>query len=171
MDNYSVSHKLQKLAETLNQVESDCRRTRGGLSNAEVQRDNAQSKLNAAQEKFEAAKKHFAEAEERRTALLREIRGLTETEGLHEDASIDAATQGIFARPIDDLELTMRSGNCLKVEKIYHIGDLVQRTEEELLKGPNLGRKSLNEIKEVLALRGLSLGMKLDNWLRPAEST
>ena len=67
-------------------------------------------------------------------------------------------------RPIDDLELTVRSANCLKAESIYYIGDLIQRTEVELLKTPNLGKKSLTEIKEVLAQKGLSLGMKLENW-------
>ena len=70
----------------------------------------------------------------------------------------------ILMRPVDDLELTVRSANCLKAENIYYIGDLIQRTENELLKTPNLGRKSLNEIKEVLAARGLTLGMKLENW-------
>ena len=78
-----------------------------------------------------------------------------------------AATPGvdpILLRPIDDLELTVRSANCLKAESIYYIGDLIQKTEVELLKTPNLGKKSLTEIKEVLAQRGLSLGMKLENW-------
>jgi DNA-directed RNA polymerase subunit alpha len=70
----------------------------------------------------------------------------------------------ILMRPVDDLELTVRSANCLKAENIYYIGDLIQRTENELLKTPNLGRKSLNEIKEVLATRGLTLGMRLENW-------
>lgn len=70
----------------------------------------------------------------------------------------------ILLRPVDDLELTVRSANCLKVENIFYIGDLIQRTEAELLRTPNLGRKSLNEIKEVLASRDLSLGMKLENW-------
>lgn len=70
----------------------------------------------------------------------------------------------ILLRPVDELELTVRSANCLKAENIYYIGDLVQRTENELLKTPNLGRKSLNEIKEVLASRGLTLGVKLENW-------
>jgi DNA-directed RNA polymerase subunit alpha len=70
----------------------------------------------------------------------------------------------ILMRPVDELELTVRSANCLKAENIYYIGDLIQRTETELLKTPNLGRKSLNEIKEVLAARGLTLGMKLENW-------
>jgi DNA-directed RNA polymerase subunit alpha len=70
----------------------------------------------------------------------------------------------VLLRPIDDLELTVRSANCLKAESIYYIGDLVQRTEVELLKTPNLGKKSLTEIKDVLGARGLSLGTKLENW-------
>ena len=65
---------------------------------------------------------------------------------------------------VDDLELTVRSANCLKAENIFYIGDLIQRSENDLLKTPNLGRKSLTEIKEVLAARGLALGMKLENW-------
>lgn len=71
-------------------------------------------------------------------------------------------------RPVDDLELTVRSANCLKAENIYYIGDLIQRTEVELLKTPNLGKKSLTEIKDVLASRGLSLGMRLENWPPPS---
>jgi len=70
----------------------------------------------------------------------------------------------LLTRPIDDLELTVRSANCLKAESIYYIGDLVQKTEVELLKTPNLGKKSLTEIKDVLGAKGLSLGMKLENW-------
>jgi len=70
----------------------------------------------------------------------------------------------VFLQPVDDLELTVRSANCLKAENIFYIGDLVQRTEGALLKTPNLGKKSLQEIKDVLAQRGLSLGMKLENW-------
>lgn len=70
----------------------------------------------------------------------------------------------VLLRPVDDLELTVRSANCLKAENIYYIGDLIQRSENELLRTPNLGRKSLNEIKEVLAQRGLTLGVKLENW-------
>lgn len=73
----------------------------------------------------------------------------------------------ILFRPIDDLELTVRSANCLKAENIYYIGDLVQRTEMELMKTPNLGKKSLNEIKEALRSHELDLGMKLENWSSP----
>ena len=76
----------------------------------------------------------------------------------------DDEVDPILLRPVDDLELTVRSANCLKAENIYYIGDLVQRTEVELLKTPNLGKKSLTEIKDVLASRGLSLGMRLENW-------
>ncbi len=75
-----------------------------------------------------------------------------------------ATVDPLLLRSVDDLELTVRSANCLKAENIFYIGDLIQRTEPELLKTPNLGRKSLNEIKEVLASRGLALGMKLENW-------
>jgi len=74
----------------------------------------------------------------------------------------------VLLRPVDDLELTVRSANCLKAENIYYIGDLIQRTEIELLKTPNLGKKSLTEIKDVLAKQGLSLGQRLENW-PPAE--
>ena len=77
----------------------------------------------------------------------------------------------ILLRPVDDLELTVRSANCLKAEGIYYIGDLIQRTEVELLKTPNLGKKSLTEIKDVLAQRGLSLGMRLENWPPPGHQT
>lgn len=70
----------------------------------------------------------------------------------------------VLLRPVDDLELTVRSANCLKAENILYIGDLIQRTEVELLKTPNLGKKSLTEIKDILALKGLTLGMKIENW-------
>lgn len=76
----------------------------------------------------------------------------------------DDLVDPILMRPVDDLELTVRSANCLKAENVFLIGDLIQRTEVELLKTPNLGKKSLSEIKDVLATRGLSLGMRLENW-------
>jgi DNA-directed RNA polymerase subunit alpha len=75
-----------------------------------------------------------------------------------------APVDPILLRPVDELELTVRSANCLKAENIHYIGDLVVRSEAELLKTPNLGRKSLNEIKEILSKRNLSLGIKVDNW-------
>jgi DNA-directed RNA polymerase subunit alpha len=81
-----------------------------------------------------------------------------------EQASARGGVDPFLLRPIDELELTVRSANCLKAESIYYIGDLIQRTEVELLKTPNLGKKSLTEIKDVLAQHGLSLGVRLDNW-------
>lgn len=89
----------------------------------------------------------------------------TEQEGTSVGATPDV--DPILLRPVDDLELTVRSANCLKAESIYYVGDLIQRTEVELLKTPNLGKKSLTEIKDVLASRGLSLGMRLENWPPP----
>jgi DNA-directed RNA polymerase subunit alpha len=77
------------------------------------------------------------------------------------------AIDPILLRPVDELELTVRSANCLKAENLYYIGDLVQRTEVELLRAPNLGKKSLTEIKDTLATHGLSLGMRLENWPPP----
>jgi DNA-directed RNA polymerase subunit alpha len=75
----------------------------------------------------------------------------------------------MLLRPVDDLELTPRSSNCLKAQSIHYIGDLIQYTEADLLRTPNLGRKSLNEIKQVLAEHDLSLGMKLENWSAVSE--
>jgi len=81
-----------------------------------------------------------------------------------EEAEPESHIDPILLRPVDDLELTVRSANCLKAENIYYIGDLIQRTEVELLKTPNLGKKSLTEIKDFLASYSLSLGMRLENW-------
>ena len=93
-------------------------------------------------------------------AVFVDLEGDAEPEPEQKEDEVDP----ILLRPVDDLELTVRSANCLKAENIYYIGDLIQRTEVELLKTPNLGKKSLTEIKDVLASRGLSLGMRLDNW-------
>ncbi len=93
-------------------------------------------------------------------AVFVDLEGEKEAEPEHKEDQIDP----VLLRPVDDLELTVRSANCLKAENIYYIGDLIQRTEVELLKTPNLGKKSLTEIKDVLASRGLSLGMRLENW-------
>lgn len=93
-------------------------------------------------------------------AVFVDLESAAEVEPEEQEEEIDP----ILLRPVDDLELTVRSANCLKAESIYYIGDLVQRTEVELLKTPNLGKKSLTEIKDVLASRGLSLGLRLDNW-------
>ncbi|MFC6980939.1 DNA-directed RNA polymerase subunit alpha [Microbulbifer taiwanensis] len=93
-------------------------------------------------------------------AVFVDLEGEKEAQPKSEEPEVDP----VLLRPVDDLELTVRSANCLKAENIYYIGDLIQRTEVELLKTPNLGKKSLTEIKDVLASRGLSLGMRLENW-------
>jgi DNA-directed RNA polymerase subunit alpha len=98
--------------------------------------------------------------------LMEQLSSFADLEGtMEEERAPDAPeVDPELLRPVDDLELTVRSANCLKAESIYYIGDLIQRSETELLKTPNLGRKSLNEIKDVLASRGLSLGMQVDHW-------
>ncbi len=100
------------------------------------------------------------------TILQQQLAVFVDLESEAQSVSSDSEDEvdPVLLRPVDDLELTVRSANCLKAENIYYIGDLVQRTEVELLKTPNLGKKSLTEIKDVLASRGLSLGMRLDSW-------
>ena len=97
---------------------------------------------------------------QQQVSVFVDLESENEPETVIEEDEIDP----ILLRPVDDLELTVRSANCLKAENIYYIGDLIRRTEVELLKTPNLGKKSLTEIKDVLASRGLSLGMRLENW-------
>ncbi len=111
------------------------------------------------------------EAVQRAAEILRDqlasfidLKGSVSTETPTHEVRSELPYDPILLRPVDDLELTVRSANCLKAEHIYLIGDLIQRTEVELLKTPNLGKKSLNEIKDQLAARGLSLGMRLENW-------
>jgi len=107
------------------------------------------------------------EAVRRAASILRDqLSVFVDLEGKEESraATPEVEMDPILLRPVDDLELTVRAANCLKAENIYYIGDLIQRTEVELLKTPNLGKKSLTEIKDVLASHGLSLGMRLENW-------
>jgi DNA-directed RNA polymerase subunit alpha len=87
-----------------------------------------------------------------------------QSEVVQETVEAEDEIDPMLLRPVDDLELIVCSANCLKAEDIYYIGDLIQRSENELLKTPNLGKKSLTEIKDVLATRGLSLGLRLENW-------
>lgn len=100
------------------------------------------------------------------TILQQQIAIFVDMDGKEAGGEVEETTaiDPILLRPVDDLELTVRSANCLKAENIYYIGDLIQRTEVELLKTPNLGKKSLTEIKDVLAARGLALGMRLESW-------
>lgn len=107
----------------------------------------------------EAVRKAATILQDQLTAFV-ELEGKAEVAKEKKEAEVDP----ILLQPIDDLELTVRSANCLKAENIYYIGDLIQRTEVELLKTPNLGKKSLTEIKDMLASRGLSLGMRLESW-------
>jgi|TARA_B110000305_G_scaffold180249_1_gene199838 DNA-directed RNA polymerase subunit alpha len=108
----------------------------------------------------EEAIRRAATLMQQQLSVFVEFEGPKVTESEQQKDEIDP----ILLRPVDDLELTVRSANCLKAENIYYIGDLVQRSEVELLKTPNLGKKSLTEIKDVLASRGLSLGSRLENW-------
>ena len=98
--------------------------------------------------------------------LQSQLSSFVNLQGVEAEVSIDeeADIDPILLRPVDELELTVRSANCLKAENVYYIGDLIQRTEVELLRTPNLGKKSLTEIKDVLASHGLSLGIQLENW-------
>jgi DNA-directed RNA polymerase subunit alpha len=112
----------------------------------------------------EAAIRQAAKILQDQLSVFVELSGAEEAA---QDKKAEVEIDPVLLRSIDDLELTVRSANCLKAESIYYIGDLVQRTEVELLKTPNLGKKSLTEIKDVLATRGLSLGMRLTSWPPP----
>ena len=111
----------------------------------------------------ESAVRQAAQILQDQLAVIVDLEGNIETEVIKEKNDIDP----ILLRPVDELELTVRSANCLKAENIYYLGDLIQKNESELLKTPNLGKKSLTEIKDVLASQGLSLGVQLENWPPP----
>lgn len=111
----------------------------------------------------EVAIRQAASILQEQLSVIAKLEGKIECETVREDISFDP----ILLRPVDELDLTVRSANCLKAENILYIGDLVQKTEQELLKTPNLGKKSLTEIKDVLASKGLSLGMRLESWPPP----
>jgi len=106
------------------------------------------------------------------TILQEQISVFVELKSEHEQVSqtVEPKIDPLLLKPVDDLELTVRSANCLKSENIFYIGDLVQKSEAELLKAPNLGKKSLNEIKDVLSAHSLSLGMTIKNWASASAS-
>jgi DNA-directed RNA polymerase subunit alpha len=147
---------------------SPCKRVSYAVENARVEQRTDLDKLvmeietNGAispEEAIRASAKILVE----QLAVFAQLEG-SEIAAFDQPAQRQTQFDPILLRPVDELELTVRSANCLKAENIYYIGDLIQRTETELLKTPNLGRKSLNEIKEVLASRGLTLGARLENW-------
>ncbi|MDM8569823.1 DNA-directed RNA polymerase subunit alpha, partial [Thiotrichales bacterium HSG1] len=111
----------------------------------------------------EAAIKTAAAILQDQLAVIVDLENHVEPEEDIEKNEIDP----VLLRPVDELDLTVRSANCLKAESIFYIGDLIQKTESDLLKTPNLGKKSLTEIKDILASRGLSLGMRLEDWPPP----
>lgn len=143
----TISEKLTELGKRLKPVEAEL--------------TSAETALSEARPAYELAQSRVAKAKTSQALLVGEIKVLAAeltADSLPKDA------MKILLRPVGELELTVRSANCLKAENIYYIGDLVQRTEHDLLRIRDLGRKSLNEIKEVLASRGLSLGTKLEHW-------
>lgn len=103
---------------------------------------------------------HSATILQQQLAAFVDLDAIAEQEAKKEQNDFDP----LLLRSIEELELTVRSTNCLKAESIFLIGDLIHKTEFDLLKTPNLGKKSLNEIKDVLALKELSLGMNVENW-------
>ena len=111
----------------------------------------------------EDAVRHAARLLQEQLSVFVDLSGKQDDSPTHAESEIDP----VLRDPVDALELTVRSANCLKAESIYYVGDLIQRTETELLKTPNLGKKSLTEIKDILATKGLSLGMRLENWPPP----
>jgi len=165
-----ISHQLSKLAEELNKVGSEINSANARFGGAQLGLGSAQTKLDMAQAEFESAEKELADVNDRKAALLKQVADLVSAESaaLPKDASVPLLE--LLSHCIDDLEITVRTANRLKAENIYFIGELVQRAEIDILSTPHLDQKSLNEIKDVLAFRGLSLGMKIDDWLRPAES-
>ena len=165
-----ISHELSKLAEELSKLESETNAANARLAGAKSKSAAAQVMLDAAQVEFVAAEKQALEVNGRKTAILKQVANLVEAEGAALSQDVSVPLLELLSRNIKDLGFTIRTNACLGSENIYYVGDLIQRTEAELLKTPNVGRKTLIEIQEVLASRGLALGTKIDNWLRPAES-
>lgn len=166
-----ISHELSKLAEELNGIESQQTNAANvRLSGARVKLENAQAMLATAQAEFESAEKQVANVNGRKAAILKQVSDLARIESAALLQHISSPAPELLSLDINDLEITVHTANCLKADNMQYIGDVVQHTEAELLKTPNLGHKSLREVKEVLESRGLSLGMKINDWLRPAES-
>lgn len=157
-----ISHEMYKLFEELRKIEPQVTAAHVHLNRAKAKFKEAQVGLIVAQTELDSAEKQDAGVKECKAALLKKVVDLVKIE-----AGQDASPQGtdpLFLRKCSELELSARANNCLRFEDIDYIGDLVQLDERQLLKIPNLGRTSLNEIKKVLDSHGLTLGMTWINW-------
>lgn len=163
----AISHELSKLAEELNRIEMDTSTANFGLNQLATKLRDAQAMLATAQAEFAVTER---ERSERKAAILKQVSDLARIESAALLQHTSSPAPELLSLDINDLEITVHTANCLKADNMRYIGDVVQHTETELLKTPNLGHKSLREVKEVLESRGLSLGMKINDWLRPAES-
>ncbi len=174
----SLSFELKRLAEELNRIQPQVNEANGNFRVAKSKLDVAQGSLAVAKNELSSAQTQVVEMNERKTAILKQIADLVKAEippvrdnSLSAMGTINAPDFPLLTLTVDDLEnrlwLTTRVLNCLKAEGTYYVGELVQLSEVELAKIPGLGCKSLNVIKEVLASRDLSLGMKVIGWSPP----
>jgi len=170
----SISSELSKLAEELNKIESQTNAANARLGGAQTKLAGAQVAFSHAQSEFESAEKQLADVNERKTAILKQIADLVKAEmpsvrdnSLSAMGTINAAEFPILTLTVDDLGLKIRPVNSLRGACIYYLGDLVQRTEAEVLKIPNFGHKCLQETTEALSFHGLTFGMKVIGWSPP----
>lgn len=158
----TLSNELKRLSEELESIEPEV-----DVANARI--SAAMAKIELARSEIELAEKQAAEVLGHKAVLLKQIQDLVTTESTFLPKNAKDLTFEFLSRPIDDLEFTVRTANSLKAVNVFRIGDLLPWNDEQLLETPNLGRKSLGEIKDVLASRGLTLGMNLLGWQRPVE--
>lgn len=157
----SISAELSKLAEELAGIEAE-------INGARAYFDGVKQELVSVEAEFAEAKRQLDVKNDRKSDLLKRVASLVSVESASTVQKDSSLTSGILSRPVSDLELSVRALNCLAVvEEIHYVGDLVQFSEQAVLSISNIGRKSFNEIKEVLAVRNLCFGMKIDSWQRP----
>jgi len=167
MSSENIVVSIKDLIDQLNSLESD-------LVEKQSELDQASAMLAEAENKTREVRERINIALRAKGSLLVQIRdaasaGLNDLHHVPDKKILDSRKYPSLTDPIKSLDITMRSQNCLLAEGIVFVGDLVQHTDETLLKTRNLGRKSLNEIKDILATRGLELGVQLLNWERPSE--